>query len=154
MKPILMTLVLFGAASIGLAAPPPDPADDRETAPAADRAADPSAPASAVPPSLSKHLDDVEVISADPAARNITLKIKGEEETLPVPVRLHPTLRVVKPGDKVRIYYREEEADGAPRRVESLVITEPNHAADRPAPKEPAKAPAAEAPETESSDRR
>jgi hypothetical protein len=108
------------------------------------------APPSNVPPSLSKHLDNVEVISADPAARNITLKIRGDEQTLPVPVRLHATLRVVKPGDKVRIYYRQEEGDGSPRRVEGLVITTPNHAADREASKEPAKVPA----KAESQDRR
>jgi hypothetical protein len=122
-----MTLALAGAASFAVAAPP---AVDPEQPPpvAAVHTPDPEAPPTV--PLLSRELDNVEVIASDPVGRNITVKIKGDEEVLPVPARLKATLRVVKPGDKVRLYYREEEPDGHPRRVEALVITKPNQAAD------------------------
>jgi hypothetical protein len=124
-----MTLALAGAAAFAMVAPPPSVSDPEQPVPGSAAQTDPVAPPSV--PLLSKEMDNIEVIAADPVGRNITVKIKGDEEVLPVPARLHATLRVVKPGDKVRIYYRQEEPDGQPRRVEGLVITKANHAADR-----------------------
>lgn len=126
----LITLALTGAAAFAAAASPPSSDEPQQSPPgSAARAPDPMAPPAV--PLLSKEMDDIEVIASDPVTRNITVKIKGDEEVLPVPARLNATLRVVKPGDKVRLYYRQEEAGGQPRRVEGLVITKPNHAADR-----------------------
>jgi hypothetical protein len=144
MKNILMTLAFLGAAAYGIAAPPAPAADDRDrdrdrdrdTAAAADDAERPNENLKVKPKTedvagLSKFIENVEVVSSDPVAKQMTFKIAGEEETMTLPNKLSATLKVVRPGDKVRVYYEASDETGRPRTVQSVVITKPNLEGDR-----------------------
>jgi hypothetical protein len=130
------------AAALGLGMTPALAEDDKAKAPSVSREAPPadldSAPApvadrdraadddTVVAGALGavKHMDDVEVVSADASAKTITLKIDGEDQTLPFTHKSTVALKVVKPGDEVRIFYSDPDADGKPNAVSALVITE------------------------------
>jgi len=122
MKYILINLALASAVSLVQAADSPSDAP-RSAASAVQRAPE-------APPGLALHIEDVEVVATDQASKQITLKIEGQEETQRLRDELKPTLRVVRAGDKVRVYYEQADDKGLPRVVESVLITKPNREVD------------------------
>ncbi len=74
--------------------------------------------------------DDVEVISADPAGKQLTVKLEGEEKTFRVSsAPSAKTLKVVRPGDTVRLIFDEGGAQS--NSVKAFVIMKPNYDADQ-----------------------
>jgi hypothetical protein len=127
MKRFLPTLGLVLSAAVCLAADDNNlPADRNDQAVSSDRAIPSDSRSSSVQPGF-KTKDDVEVVSKSGAA--LTVKMDGSEANIPVTGgdagKQAAALRVVRPGDKVRLFYRDEDANGRPSAVEGFVITKP-----------------------------
>src|SRR6266566_1797615 len=121
MKKILLSIALVAAARFAMA-DPPAARDDSANAPSAPSAGESASSASAA--SAPESLDNVEVVTADPATKSITLKVNGQEETVPVRApKAEAALKVVRPGDKVRVFYKEKDESGKLRAIEGFTIT-------------------------------
>jgi hypothetical protein len=126
MKKILLSIALVAAARFAMA-DPPAARDDAANAPSASSARESASSASAA--SAPADLDNVEVVSADAATKSITLKVNGQEQTVPIRApKAEAALKVVRPGDKVRVFYKEDEKDesGKLRAIDGFTITKPN----------------------------
>ena len=64
------------------------------------------------------HSVEVEVVSADVEAMTLTVKVDGEEKTLPVSRLAKTRLSEVKPGDKVMLSCKDVE--GKDREIVSI----------------------------------
>jgi len=129
MKTLLPALTLTLTAAVCLAANDAvRPADDLDSDASSGRSAAAStsstSPTSASGASL-KAKDGAEVVSK--SATSLTVKVNGKEIDVPVQGKAATALRVVNPGDKVRLYYVNADADGRPTALSGFVITEPSH---------------------------
>jgi len=97
MKKFLLPLALVLVAGVAAQA-----ADTKSASkPASKSTAKTSAPAKA--PALKPHTVEGEVVSADFAAKTITVKVNGEEKTAPVHGKAVARLKTLKAGEKVSL---------------------------------------------------
>jgi hypothetical protein len=144
MKKLLLAFTLVAASRFALA-DPPAARDDSRNEPAS-RSDAPSSDASSNDASRSDtsrsaasrsdasssaspigHMDNVEVLSADPSSKKITLKLNGDQQTVAVTApKAAAALRVVRPGDKVRIFYKDKDESGKLSAIDGFTIVKPN----------------------------
>jgi heme-binding NEAT domain protein len=94
MKKFLLPLALMLAAGVAVA-------QAAETKSASKATAKTSASAKA--PAHKSHIVDAEVVSADAAAKTITVKVDGEDKTVPVHGKAAARLGSLKAGEKVAL---------------------------------------------------
>jgi len=94
MKKLLLPLALVLTAGLAVA-------QAAETKPAAKAATKTSAPAKA--PALKSHVVEGEVVSSDFKAKTLTVKVSGEEKTVPVHGKAVSRLKTLKAGEKVSL---------------------------------------------------
>ena len=127
MQRLLSTLALSLAAVLCLAS------DERSAAPAGQTAPDTTTAviqetettAAAAPSvrTIPKTKEGAEVVAV--GSSGLTVKLDGKETTLPVRGKADAALKLVIPGDKVRLFYVEEDAGGQPKAVMAFTITDP-----------------------------
>jgi hypothetical protein len=124
MKRLLSTLALSLAAALCLAGDESADTTTESTAPAAMAAVEGEVvPATAPAPVIPKSKEGAEVIAKSPAG--LTVKLDGQEKTLPIRGKASAALKVVTPGDKVRLFYVEENPEGEPVALTGFTITDP-----------------------------
>jgi len=94
MKKLLLPLALVLAAGVAVAQASEIKAASKATA---------KMSASAKAPAHKSHVVEGEVVSADAAAKTITVKVNGEEKTVPVHGRAAARLSALKAGEKVAL---------------------------------------------------
>src|SRR6185295_7912092 len=94
MKKILLPLALVLIAGVAVA----QAADTKSASKAATKTS-----ASAKAPAHKSHVVDAEVVSADAPAKTITVKVAGEEKTVPVHGKAAAHLAMLKAGEKVAL---------------------------------------------------
>jgi hypothetical protein len=124
MKRLLSTLALSLAAGLCLAADEYTDRTTESTAPAAAVVAEVEVVTAPAPgPVIPKAKEGAEVIAKSPTG--LTVKLDGQEKTLPIRGNASAALKVVTPGDKVRLFYVEEDPEGEPVALTGFTITEP-----------------------------
>jgi len=93
MKKFLLPLALVLVAGVAVA-------QAAETKSAAKASAKTSAPAKAT---MKHHVVEGEVVSTDAAAKTITVKVSGEDKTVPVHGKAAARLKTLKAGEKVAL---------------------------------------------------
>jgi hypothetical protein len=94
MKKLMLPLAMMLAAGVAVAQAETKPADTKSAS---------KAPAAAKAPAHKTHPVEGEVVSADATAKTITVKIAGEDKTVPVHGKAATHLGSLKAGEKVTL---------------------------------------------------
>lgn len=125
MKPLSTALCISLLGTMCYGAEPAAPASQAAAADQETAAASQAAAAGPEAISTAKQLDSAEVVSADAKSGTLTFKNEGDEQTAPVEGKAAIALKVVRPGDKVRILYHDADNSGIPDRITGVIITKP-----------------------------